>query len=479
MNQRYLLQLFVFVGSFVSATALDAATYYVASSGDDVNDGFSPAKAWKTMEKVNGYPFEPGDTILFNRGDTWNYGLAPSVSGEEGKPITFSSYGAGSKPLIYATAAISKADASVWFNEKEYLVLDGFEITGDRRYPIRFTASDFVTVQNSYIHHLQVPAHFTHCMTGSGDHIRILRNEIAYCGLEGFYGNTTNIEIGYNYIHHTDLVSELQEPACQGKGDVVQLNCWSTGYNVHHNTLDHSNSCGGKGTFISSHCTLDCLDNEPRCTDDIQTQYSNGIFTDNVIFSGPNDTFGFSNAGYGDTVSNNSFVYKKDDFSPEVPPAQHGIQSEKGIVVINNIVDGYQYAFSLGKDNSVFTYYNNILRDISVRTFKGSTDTRKATVEFRNNVLFEEFRPRKCNSNQVFHVSDNVSTVGFYTGSDDNPGTIHYEGANMVMTPELLLFTDLQKGDYSPLPDSPLIDSGRFVEIQYKGSVPNIGLLTK
>jgi hypothetical protein len=53
----------------VSALLVSAAsqsgghqTYYVDSStGDDGNNGLSPAKAWKSLDKVNRASFQPGD----------------------------------------------------------------------------------------------------------------------------------------------------------------------------------------------------------------------------------------------------------------------------------------------------------------------------------------------------------------------------------------------------------------------------------
>ena len=56
-----------------------AATYHVdATSGNDTNDGLSQAAAGKTIAKVNASTFQPGDQILFKRGEDWrvNYGAA-------------------------------------------------------------------------------------------------------------------------------------------------------------------------------------------------------------------------------------------------------------------------------------------------------------------------------------------------------------------------------------------------------------------
>jgi hypothetical protein len=78
-----------------------SATYYVdcAASGDS-SAGTSTATAWKTIDRVNGGSFSPGDSILFKRGCTWRETLWPSSSGTSGQPITFGAYGTGANPVI-------------------------------------------------------------------------------------------------------------------------------------------------------------------------------------------------------------------------------------------------------------------------------------------------------------------------------------------------------------------------------------------
>jgi hypothetical protein len=57
---------------FVTASLGWSATYYVdATSGKDTNTGLSQTTAWKTIAKVNASRFEPGDQILFKRGEGW------------------------------------------------------------------------------------------------------------------------------------------------------------------------------------------------------------------------------------------------------------------------------------------------------------------------------------------------------------------------------------------------------------------------
>ncbi|MFZ1928247.1 MAG: hypothetical protein WAU50_03870 [Candidatus Sulfotelmatobacter sp.] len=78
-----------------------ATTYYVSSStGNDANAATSAATPWKTIAHVNGQTFQPGDSILFKRGDVWNESLAPGSSGSLGNPIKFDAYGSGAAPNL-------------------------------------------------------------------------------------------------------------------------------------------------------------------------------------------------------------------------------------------------------------------------------------------------------------------------------------------------------------------------------------------
>jgi len=89
------------------ASATWATTYYVSSStGNDANAGTSISVPWKTIAHVNGQTFQPGDSILFKRGDVWNESLAPGSSGSLGNPITFDAYGSGAAPNLTGYYAV-------------------------------------------------------------------------------------------------------------------------------------------------------------------------------------------------------------------------------------------------------------------------------------------------------------------------------------------------------------------------------------
>ena len=74
---------------------IKGTTYYVSNDGSDENDGLSPKNPWKTLEKVSSAEFEPGDGVLFKRGDLFR-GYVQTKSG-----VTYGAYGIGDKPKFY------------------------------------------------------------------------------------------------------------------------------------------------------------------------------------------------------------------------------------------------------------------------------------------------------------------------------------------------------------------------------------------
>ena len=78
---------------FISVIHIFGITYYVSFlTGNDENSGTLPTTPWKTLGKINGYEFLPGDSILFKRGEIWR-GQLISCSGAATGYVTYSSYG--------------------------------------------------------------------------------------------------------------------------------------------------------------------------------------------------------------------------------------------------------------------------------------------------------------------------------------------------------------------------------------------------
>lgn len=99
---RFMREILVLFFLLVSCLA-SATDYYISSSGDDINNtGLSSSSPWKTLSKVNSIfsSINPGDRILFKRGDTFFGTLNITKSGTLTNPIIIGSFGEGSYPVI-------------------------------------------------------------------------------------------------------------------------------------------------------------------------------------------------------------------------------------------------------------------------------------------------------------------------------------------------------------------------------------------
>jgi Ca2+-binding RTX toxin-like protein len=100
------------------------ATYYVDSrAGSDSNNGTSAGSAFSSLAKVNALNLQPGDTVLFARGATFNGGVEVRSSGTSGSPITFGAYGSGADPTL------SGGQNGVDGNGKSHIVVRDLHIT--------------------------------------------------------------------------------------------------------------------------------------------------------------------------------------------------------------------------------------------------------------------------------------------------------------------------------------------------------------
>jgi hypothetical protein len=156
----------------LAAHGAAAATYYVdAAAGRDDGSGTSEAAAWRTLAKVNGYTFLPGDTIRLKAGGTWIGQLNPKGSGAPGRPITLDRYGAGPKPVINAAGATGLG--AVYLYNQEHWEIRHLEIVndapsgGDRR-GIYLAAENFpggvvrhLHIRDCHIHHIKGLVHQT------------------------------------------------------------------------------------------------------------------------------------------------------------------------------------------------------------------------------------------------------------------------------------------------------------------------------
>ena len=161
------------------------AVYYIDSeSGDDARGGLAPAQAWKSLEKVNGQVFQPGDQILFKSGTHYTGQLKPQGSGklepgEEGKAglraIKIGRFGEGPVPRLDGEGQFLD---TLLLRNAEYWEVEGLEITnlGTNRQPSR-TGVRVVTDGFGVMRHIHLANLFVHDVNGD------LRKNFEGCGI--------------------------------------------------------------------------------------------------------------------------------------------------------------------------------------------------------------------------------------------------------------------------------------------------------
>ena len=99
------------IGAACCAMGAGAADWYLDSeSGDDTASGSSAQTAWRTLKAHNDATcVGPGDRVLFKRGGLWRGTLVPK-SGESGRPVVYTTYGQGPKPILQNSVDRSRED---------------------------------------------------------------------------------------------------------------------------------------------------------------------------------------------------------------------------------------------------------------------------------------------------------------------------------------------------------------------------------
>lgn len=101
-----------FYGLMLLSIYSNAATYYFSViSGEDNRTSIkarNPSTPWKSLDKMNEVfkSLQPGDSILFKRGETFYGSMLISKSGTSEKPIVIGSYGNGPKPIISSLVSL-------------------------------------------------------------------------------------------------------------------------------------------------------------------------------------------------------------------------------------------------------------------------------------------------------------------------------------------------------------------------------------
>ena len=118
-----------------------ATNYYFSSTdGDDSRTSAqaqSSSTPWKTIDKLNSFfsSLQPGDVVLFKRGDVFYGSISVKKSGSSGSPISFDAYGSGAKPIITGFTDVtswSNIGSNLWMSSNSVSSLATLNIVAIR-----------------------------------------------------------------------------------------------------------------------------------------------------------------------------------------------------------------------------------------------------------------------------------------------------------------------------------------------------------
>lgn len=87
--------------------AVSGQTYYVNADGSDENNGRTPETAWRSLQRVSQAALQPGDGVLFRRGDVFRGAILTRPG------VCYGAYGTGEKPRLYGWER-DLADPALW-----------------------------------------------------------------------------------------------------------------------------------------------------------------------------------------------------------------------------------------------------------------------------------------------------------------------------------------------------------------------------
>lgn len=299
MLGKRLLSLLLFLGLFfLSASRVAAASYYFDSiNGDDEYSGDGADTAWQTLTPLRNINLEPGDTVYFKRGSSWdtgyaygslssNLGLVIDNSGTATQPITFTAYGEGPAP-VFSNSYSAIQYVRAFTIQSSYIRMEQLAIRDVKEAGIYITASStYVTLDSLDI------SRTAHAIAILGSH-----NVISNSRLHDTFMLANNDDDGdndsgavgvllmgsYNVIQRNIIENNLQQSFDYGTdGGAVELHNEGNlveGNIIQHNIIRNNDTVtevGGYGnpTFINNVFAYNLLVNNSR----LATIHNSGTF---------------------------------------------------------------------------------------------------------------------------------------------------------------------------------------------------------
>jgi hypothetical protein len=458
---------------FITGIA-SATDYYVSTSGSNSNNGTSASTPWQTLSKVqsvcNAGTINPGDRILFKRGDSFTGTISigsiwgnHAKSGTAANPITFGAYGTGAKPVfLYPQGGSTNVTNRITMivNGVDYYIFDNLNFTDLN------TTNDKITPANCGMAlYLGAEGEAT------TNHCTIQNVDISFCGMGIVLIGDFNKVTGCNLTDFKNLKS-----TAGGDDD----------YGANALTIIHGNDNEISNNYIAGawSASLDYGWNGGAC------EIFNSCHRNKLMYNTFYDCGGISEFG----------AYESNASANDNLIAYNKIINCGGLTWCN--ISGN---FAIQVSN--LQYYNNVIIENNASRFSGPNTGAGLTAQYQA-LISPESRLFAYNGSPsapvVFNLKNNVFNLstGLDVVSSNDPKTSHANnvyklssgstanitlGATEVST-SAAIFTNTTGADpiswnFTPVVGSPVIDRGQNVGIakDFVGnpvpSVPNSGIL--
>lgn len=382
-----------------------AKTYYVSNSGNNSNNGVSIDSAFATLQHAANTVMA-GDSVLVLPGDYQGFDLR-GVDGTESNPIVFMALG----DSVRITSNNSRTDDGINLEGPDWVVIDGFTVTGVPRNGIRLVTAEHIVIKNNT------------CLNNSRG---ILTGHVEYVVIE-------NNLCAYSWDEHGIYHSN------SGDHPIIRYNVChdNNGCGIH---MNGDSSCGGDGLITDAIVEGNVLYGNGEAG-------GSGINCDGVANSKI-----FNNLIYDNHASGIS-LYRIDSYD--------GSYNTK---VYNNTIinadDGGRWCINIGLSSEADTVYNNIL--ITLHSWRGSISVcDESLTDFYSdyNIVLDRMSI-DCGDSRI-----NLSEWK----------ALGYDNHSMLADSMHHIFVDWENGDYHLLPASQAVDSGTsFVSTIVTGDLDGV-----
>jgi hypothetical protein len=387
------------------ASGATAKVYYVdATLGLDTNSGLTTAAPWQTIAKVNAATLNPGESVLFKRGETWAALLNITRSGSAGHPIVFSCYGSGALPKIDGTGLDvdhSEHTALVTI-AASYVTFSNFEVCNADWYGI-FNGNwdagqsfNHVIISGNNVHDT-----WQQGILSFGNYNLINTNQVHRCGLVSAahdvdwpgsiaVGSTTYADLG----HHT-IVSNNQVYQNVGEGilstythhiTIIGNRCWDNwAMHIYPDQVSYM-TISGNFCYYTSDTTYKRFSGWSFgiyiANEGIIAGYAIGhdrLICNNITVN-CHAGIDFTKGGAAgscltnDTITNNTVITLTNTYDAIIIRAPETGCDHSGTVITNNLIRAASGSDSLTEDATGITWSNNFWAVTPPASAQGTSD---------------------------------------------------------------------------------------------------------